>query len=131
GGDLVQLRGGQNEDQVGRRLLQDLQQGVEGGGGQHVDLVDDVHPVAHRRRGVDGLVPQGPDVVHAVVGGGVQLQNVQQAPAVDALAGRALAAGVPVCRVLAVHRLGQDLGAGGLARAAGAGKEVGVAQTAL
>ena len=79
-GDLVQLRGGQNEDQVGRGLLQDLQQGVEGGGRQHVDLVDDVHPVAHRRRGVDGLVPQGPDVVHAVVGGGVQLQTSSRLP---------------------------------------------------
>ena len=127
----MQLRGGQDEDQMGRGLLQDLQQGVEGGDGQHVDLVDDIHPVLHAGGGIDRLVPEGPDLVHAVVGGRVQLQHVQKAAVVDAQAGGALIAGVPIHGMLAVHRLGQDLGAGGLAGAPGAGEEIGVAEPPL
>ena len=99
--------------------------------GQHVDLVHDVYPLLHVGGGVDGLVPQGPDLVHAVVGGGVQLQHIQKAAVLDAHAGRALAAGVAVHRVLTVDGLGQDLGAGGLAGAPGAGEEVGVGGAAL
>ena len=128
GGDLVQLRGGQNEHQVLRGLLQDFQQGVEGGGGQHVHLVHDVHPLAHGGGGVHRLVPEGADLVHAVVGGGVQLQHVQDGAVLNAQTGGTLVAGVAVHRVLAVHRPGQNLGAGGLAGAPGAGKEVGVGQ---
>ena len=131
GGHLVQLRGGQDEHQMLRRLLQNFQQGVEGGSGQHVDLVHDVHPLFHIGRGVNGLVPQGTDLVHAVVGGGVQLQNIQKAAVFDTQAAGAPVAGVAVHRVLAVDGLGQNLGAGGLAGTPGAGKEVGVGGAAL
>ena len=127
----MQLRGSQNEHQMLRRLLQNFQQGVEGRRGQHVDLVHDVDPLFHIGGGVDGLVPEGPDLVHAVVGGGVQLQHIQKAAVLDAEAGRALAAGVSVHRVLTVDRLGQNFGAGGLAGAPGAGEEVGVGSPAL
>ena len=131
GRNLVELGGGQDEDEVGRGLLQDLQQGVESGGGEHVDLVDDIHPVADAGGGVYGLVPEGADVVHAVVGGGVQLHHVQEAAVIDALAGGAHPAGVPVLGLLAVDGLGEDLGTGGLSGAPGAGEEVGVAQPVL
>ena len=96
-----------------------------------MDLVDDVDPLFDPGGGVDGLVPQGPDLVHAVVGGGVQLQHVQKAAVLDAEAGGTGAAGVAVHGTLAVHGLGQDLGAGGLAGAPGAGEEVGVGGPAL
>ena len=131
GRDLVQLRGGQNEHQVGRGLLQNFQQGVEGGGGEHVHLVHDVYPLFHVGRGVNGLVPQSADLIHAVVGGGVQLQNVQKAAVFNAETAGTLTAGVAVYRVLAVHRLGQNFGAGSLAGAPGAGKEIGVGGAAL
>ena len=71
---------------------------------------------------------EGADLVHAVVGGGVQLQHVQDGPVLNAQTGGTLVAGVAVHRVLTVHRPGQNLGAGGLAGAPGAGKEVGVGQ---
>ena len=128
GRDLVQLGGGQNEHQVGGGLLQDLQQGVEGRGGQHMDLVHDVHPLPHGGGGVHRLVPQGADLVHAVVGGGVQFQYIQNGAVFNAQAGGALVAGVAVHRSLTVHRPGQDLGAGGLAGAPGAGEEIGVGE---
>ena len=39
-------------------------------------LVDDIHPLADLRRGVDRVVPEGADLIDAVVGGRVDLQNV-------------------------------------------------------
>ena len=95
-----------------------------------MDLVDDVDTFFYRGRGVDCLVQNGPDVVHPVVGGGVQLQHVQHGAILDAHAGLAFPAGVAVLRVKAVHRPGQQLGAGGLARAAGAGEQIGVRHAA-
>ena len=96
-----------------------------------MDLVHDVDPFFHVGRGVDGLVPQGPDLIHAVVGGGVQLQNVQKAAAFQPQTAGTLTAGVAVYRVLTVDCLGQDFGAGGLAGAPGTGEQIGVGGTAL
>ena len=93
-------------------------------------LVDDIHLILAGAGGIGGLVPQVADIVHAVVGGCVHLHHVQQAAVVDALADLALAAGVAVMGVEAVDRLGENLRAGGLARAAHAGKQVGVAYAA-
>ena len=39
-------------------------------------LVYDVDALAHGGRGVNRLVPQGADLVNAVVGGGVQLHHI-------------------------------------------------------
>ncbi len=130
GQHLVDLGGGQDEHQMLRRFLQDLEQGVEGLIGQHVDLVDDVHPLFHRGGGVDRFIQDGADVVHAVVGGGVQLQHVQNGTVENAQAGGALVAGVAVLGMFAVDGPGQQLGAGGLARSPGAGKQISVGQTA-
>ena len=131
GRDLVKLRGGQDEHQVGRGLLQNFQQGVKGGGGQHVDLVHDVDPLLHIGGSVDGFIPQGPDLVHAVGGSGVQFQHVQKAAVFQPHTAGTLAAGVTVYRVLTVDGLGQNFGAGGLSGAPGAGEEVGMGGAAL
>ena len=87
-------------------------------------LVDDIHLILTGAGGVGGLVPQVADIVHAVVGGCVHLHHVQQAAVVDALADLALPAGVAIYRVQAVDRLGKNFGAGGLAGAAHAGKQI-------
>ena len=130
GRHLLDLGGGQNKDDVGGGLFQRLEQGVEGRRREHMHLVDDVHLVAAGAGGVGGLVPQVADVVDAVVGGGVHLDHVEDAAVVDAAADRAAAAGVAVCGVQAVDRLGEDLGAGGLAGAPHPGEQVGVAHPA-
>ena len=124
----MQLRGGQDEHQVGRRLLQNFQQRIEGRGGEHMHLVHDVHALADGRRRVSRLVPEGTDLVHPVVGGGVQFQHIQDGAVFNALAGRADVARVAIHRILAVHRPGQDFGAGGLPGPPGAGEQVGVGQ---
>ena len=129
--NLVQLRGSQNEDQMLRRLLQNFQKSIERRCGEHVDLVHDINAVLHARGRVDRLIAQRTNMIHAVVGRRVQLQNIQQTAVVDPKAGRALVARITVNRMLAVDRLGQDLRAGGLARAARSCKEIGVAEPPL
>ena len=130
GRDLLDLRRGEDEDDVGRRLFQRLQQGVEGRCGQHVHLIDDVYLIMAGAGGIGCLVPQVADVVHAVVGGSVHFHHIEDAAVVDAFADLALAAGVAILGMEAVDRLGKDLGAGGLAGAAHAGEKVGVAHAA-
>ena len=102
GRDLLHLGGGQDEDDVFRRFLHRLEQGVEGRSGEHVDLVDDVHLILAHRRQVGRLFPQVPDVVHTVVGGRVDLRNIQDRTLINALADRAFphGSGLEVSRQL-------------------------------
>ena len=124
GGHFLDLGGRQNEDDVCGGFFQRFQQRIKGRCGQHVHLVDDIHLILTGAGGVGGLVPQVADIIHAVVGGCVHLHHVQQAAVVDALADLALPAGVAIYRVQAVDRLGKNFGAGGLAGAAHAGKQI-------
>ena len=96
-----------------------------------MDLVHDIDPLFYVGRGVDGLIPQGPDLIYAVIGGGVQLQNIQKAAAFQPQTARTLTAGVTVYRVLTVDGLGQNFGAGGLAGTSCAGEQIGMGGTAL
>ena len=127
---LVQLCCSQNKQQMLRRLLNDLQKRIESRKRKHVHLVDDVHPLLHLGGGIDCIVAQIADVVHAVVGGGIDLQHIHAGALVDGPARRAAVAGVAIVRVLTVDRFGQNLGTGCLARATGAGEEVGMAHLA-
>ena len=113
---LIRLRRRQDEDRVGGRLFQCLEERVESGCRQHVDFVDDVDAVFSLRRGVRHLVDDIPDIVDAVVGSRVHLHDIQARVRADRPAGGTLAAGTPVERILAVHRLGEDLRDRGLAR---------------
>ena len=128
GGNLLKLRRREDEHQMLRRLLKDLEQGVESRSREHVHLVDDVHALFHGGRREHGLVPQRADIVNAVIGCRVQLHHVEYRPVRDAAAGGADAAGAAVHRMLAVHRAGEDARTGGLARAARADKDVSVGE---
>ena len=77
GRHLVRLGGGQHEPHAGRRLLEDLQQGVERLAGEPLRLVDDVDLLAalHRRGG--RLLAEFARVLDAAVGGGVDLDDVE------------------------------------------------------
>ena len=57
---LVGRGGGQDKHCVGRRLLQGLQQGIEGRIGEHVHFIDDVDPVLALGRQVLDLFPDIP-----------------------------------------------------------------------
>ncbi|CAB4763364.1 unannotated protein [freshwater metagenome] len=125
---LVGLGRGEDEPQVRRRLLHQLQQGVEALRGDHVGLVDDVDLVAAAHRREERLLPQVARVVDATVRGRVDLDHVDRpGPAArEVAAGVALPARVGHRGLLAVEGPRQDAGARGLAAATGAGEEVGV-----
>ena len=126
GRELLWLGGGQDEHGVLRRLLQGLEQRVERAGGEHVHLVDDVDLVAPHGGRILDLLAQVANLVHAVVGGRVDLHHVQVVLPRQLAAGLAFAAGLAVLVVQAVDRPGQHLGGTGLAGAAAAAEQVGV-----
>ncbi|CAM3069360.1 hypothetical protein PRAC110570_12385 [Propionibacterium acidifaciens] len=131
--DLVGLGGGEDELHVRRGLLDDLEQGVEARRGDHVGLVDDVDLVARvDGREVDALA-QVAGVVDTAVRGGVDLDDVDaaRAPGGEVAAAAAATAGRRRGPLLAVEAAGQDAGARGLAAAARAAEQIGVADPAV
>ncbi len=132
--DLVRLGGGEDEEDVRRRLLQRLQERVEGALREHVDLVEDVDLLLRALgRDADG-VAQLADVVHLVVRGGVNLDDVHRAALLEGAAGVARAARLGVVslgqRRGAVDGLGEDARGRRLAHAARPAEEVGVGEAA-
>ena len=125
GQNLVLLRGAEDEHCVGRRFLEGFEEGVEGLRGEHVDLVDDVHAVApHLRRDLY-LLQKGADVVHAIVGRGVELVDVVRAAFLERQAGFAFAAGLHILpRTGTVDGFGEDAGGAGFTHSAGAAEKV-------
>ncbi|MCF0088444.1 hypothetical protein B0E37_03515 [Streptomyces sp. MH192] len=124
--DLLGLGGGEDELQMLRRLLDDLEQRVEAGRRDHVGLVDDVDLVPAARGPEEGFLPQVTGVVHTTVRGGVDLDHVERARPVarEVAAGLALAARRRRRALLAVQAAGQDPGTGGLPAAARTAEQV-------
>ena len=131
-GHLLRIGGGEDEHHVARRLLERLQQRVERRRGQHVHLVDDVDLVAPARGGelhaADDLLAH---ILHAGAARGVQFVDVGMLAGGDHRAVVAGAVGFGRGAVLAQKRLGQQTRRRGLARAARAGEQVGVAHLVL
>ena len=127
---FLHLGGGQNENHMLGRFLHRLEQGVEGLCGEHVHLVNDVYLIPAYRGQIRHFVPQVADIVHAVVGRGVHLDDVHDGTAVDAFTDLAFSAGIGAGMVQTVDRLSKNLGTGGLAGTAGTGKQVGMPDTA-
>ena len=71
------LGGRQNEDNVGGRLFECLQESVEGRVGEHVDLVDDEYAVAPLGRSHHNLVDKLAHGVDAVVTRCIHLDDIQ------------------------------------------------------
>ena len=121
------LRGGQNKDHIGRRFLQGLKQRVEGSYGKHMDLIDDIDPVTALCGRILNLFPDIPDILHAVVGGRVNLHHIHGGTRENGPAGGTFIAGTSIQRMLAVHRPGKDLGDTGLSGTPCAAEKVRVA----
>ena len=97
-----------------------------------MDFVDDEDLVFADDRGVLHAFDDVADVLDAGIGSGIYFLDVHGVAAGDILAAVALATGVQRVAALAVQGAGEDSGTGGLAHAAGAGKEEGMVQaTAL
>ena len=117
-----------------RRLLQRLQQRVEGRGRKHVHFVDDVDLVAGLGRGIAHAVQQLAHLVDLAARGRVQLEDIEVSALEDGPAMPSLDR--QVCQVrlmdglaLIVEGPGQQARRGGLADAADAGEHEGVGDT--
>jgi len=130
--DLLRFGGREDELDVVRRLLHELQQRVEALGGDHVGLVEDEDLVAVPGRGEGGALTELARVVDPVVGRGVNLDDVERAAAASRqLAARVAGAARGVRGALgAVEAAGEDAGGGGLPAATRAREEVGVGDPA-
>ena len=126
---LLRVGGGQDEFDVGRRLLQRLQHRIEGALGQHVHFVDDVDLEAAGSRRVLSVFQHFADIVDAGVGRGVDLQQIDKAAGVDLTTGRAFAARLRGGAGFAIEALGQNPGDGGLAHPARPRQQISVMQT--
>ncbi len=126
------LGGRHHEDDVGRRLLECLQQGIESCVSNLVCFVEDVHLEAIACGRVAGSVAKFAYLVDAAVGGSVDFDDIDSIALADFSAGftyRAWLRRWPLGRanlVAAVERHGQDAGDGGFADAAMAGKNISV-----
>ena len=125
GENLVLLRGGQDEDGVCRRFLQGFEESIERRLGEHVNLVDDIHAVlSHLRRHLH-LLHEGFDVLHGVVGGGIQFMDAVGSALLEAYAGFAFPAGLHVRpRIGAVDHFGENTRRGGFTHATRAAEKV-------
>ncbi len=128
GRQFLRVGGGEDELDVGRRLFQRLEQGVERVGREHVHFVDQVDLEAPTARGVLHVIEQFAGVLDLGAAGGVDLDQVDETAFVDLPAYRTGAAGRGGDAGFAVQALGDDTGNGGLAHAPGTGEQVGVVQ---
>jgi len=126
---FVFLGGGEDEDDMLRRLLEGFQKSVESRGGEHVHLVDDEYLVPAGLRRNLCLFHQGLDVFHRIVARCVKLKDVHRASVVERAAALALIASLSVGRgVLAIDGLGEDAGTGSLAHSARPAEEISMGQ---
>ena len=109
-----------------RGFLQDLEQGIESPGAEHVHLVDDVDFEARSARAKRCIASQLTNIVDPRIARGVDLDHIDVLTLGHQYTGVALTAGRGRWRVVAqtVERFGQDSGHGRLAHAARARKEI-------
>ena len=124
--DLLWLGGGENELDVRRRLLNQLQQSVEALRRDHVGLVDDVNLVAAGDRGKKCAFAKLTGVIHTAVASRVDLDDVNGAwPARRQIYTRlADATRVRSRALFAVKAAGQDSRGRGFTATAGAAEQI-------
>ena len=120
----------EDEDHIGRRLFQRLQQCVEGCIGEHVHFVDDIYFVLAVLRRVFHFFEQVADLLHAAVAGRVHLKDVKGCILHQRAAALALHAGIAVHRMQAVDGPRHDLGRARLACTMASAEQIGMGDPA-
>ena len=108
-GNLMRLRGGQDENNIRRRFLQCFQECVERPRRQHMNLIDNVHFIFSLRRTIRNFLPDLPYIVHSVVGRGINLNHIHGCAVLNTSAHITLIAWIAIHRMFTVDRLGQNL----------------------
>ncbi len=120
------FRGGQYENDLGRRLFNGLEESIESFLGEHVAFVYDVEleaaALGHQRCSFD----ENAGVIHGVIGSGVDFQNRRRNSLFDFHAHGTDHAGFSRGSLFAVERLSQDTGARGFSGTAGTCKQIGM-----
>ena len=124
---LMFLRRCQNEQSMVWRLLQRLQESIEGGGTQHVHLINNKNLVFSDRRRDAHLVNQRADIIDRVIRSRIQLVDIVRPLFVESLARFAFVASLTLSsRVQTINRLGKNTGTRSLTHAARTTKQIGV-----
>lgn len=113
--DGVDLRCGEDEDEVGRWLLDDLEESVESLSREAVDLVDDHDLVAVAGRSVFEALRELANLLDLGVGRGIDFDDIEVGAGGDLAAGLAVVTGVCGRPILAVECLGEHSRDAGLA----------------
>jgi hypothetical protein len=117
---------GENEDNVRGGFLQRFEQRVEGGIRQHVHFIDDIDAIPTSKRRELDVLPDFSYVIHAGIGGSVDLNNVNGCPLGDLYAVRTGLTRRARGASLAVQGFGENAGHRGLSNSARARKEKGM-----
>ena len=121
--DLVDFGRCKDENHVGWRFFERLEESVEGACREHVDFVDDENLVLADDGRVLHTFNHIADVIDAGVGGRIYFIDVHRISAGDILAAVALATRMQRVGTLAVECAGENAGASSLAHTTGAGKK--------
>ena len=89
-----------------------------------MNLVDDIDLLPAFSGGICNLFNNPAEIFHSVSGRRVHLDHIQAAAFSDRAAGFTFPAWIPVYRMQTVDRLGQNFGAGRLARSAASAEQV-------
>jgi len=108
------------------RLLESLQESVEGILGEHVHFIDDVDLVLETRRRIPHAFPEISDVVDPAIARSVDLDDIERPPCRDLLTGRSISARLLGSPFFAIEGLGEDPRHGGLPDPTGTGEDVGM-----
>ena len=119
----------QNENSMVRRFFQRFQESVESGSRQHVHLVDDKHFVFAYLRRYPHLVDERAYIVHRVVRGGIELDDVVGTLFVESSARFAFVAGFSrFGRVETVDCFSENTGTRSFPYAARAAKQISMSE---
>ena len=124
GRDRFALGGGEDEHEVFRWLLDDLEQSVERLAGEAVDLVEDDDLVAVASGPVLEALGELSHLLDLGVGGGIDLDHVEIPTSGDLLTGLAFVARIGRRTALAIQRLGEHPGHRRLADSPDPGEEI-------
>ena len=116
--NFVRLRCRKNKHHMRRRLLQRLEQSVEGLLREHVHLINVNDTVVAARRRKLHIVPQVTNVINTAIGGAVNLEHIQTAPLGNLPAHVLIRVKIHLRPAGAVKSLGKNTRRGGLAGAA-------------
>ena len=112
-----------------RRLFQCLQESIESRSTEHMHFVDDVYAVFPYLRQNPHLLYQSADIVHAVIGSGIQFVNIQRTPGIESLTGFAFVTRLCIgLQIQAIDRFRKNTGTSRLTDPSGTGKQIGLSQ---